>query len=147
MRVEAIHLGAERAADLWTVDFVEAVAGKGLVGDRKFFADGAEPGRALTLVEAEVVEDVGLPPGGTRRQVTVRGVRLNGLVGKRFKVGEVECYGVELCEPCLHLESMTRPGIIKALVHRAGINADILTDGTIRVGDAVEIDAADSLRA
>jgi MOSC domain-containing protein YiiM len=147
MRVEAIHLGAERAAELWTVDAVEAVAGKGLVGDRKFFADGAEPGRALTLVESEVVEDVGLPPGGTRRQVTVRGVRLNDLVGKRFKVGEVECYGVELCEPCLHLESMTRPGIIKALVHRAGINADILTDGTIRVGDAVEIDAADSLHA
>jgi MOSC domain-containing protein YiiM len=147
MRVEAIHLGAERVAELWTVDSVQAVAGKGLVGDRKFFADGAEPGRALTLVEAEVVEDVGLPPGGTRRQVTVRGVRLNDLVGKRFRVGEVECYGVELCEPCQHLESMTRPGIIKELVHRAGINADILTDGTIAVGDVVEIDAADSLPA
>jgi MOSC domain-containing protein YiiM len=145
--VEAIHLGAERVAELWTVDSVQAVAGKGLVGDRKFFADGAEPGRALTLVEAEVVEDVGLPPGGTRRQVTVRGVRLNDLVGRHFRVGEVECYGVELCEPCLHLESMTRPGIIKELVHRAGINADILTDGTIRVGDAVEIETAGSLPA
>jgi len=137
MRVEAIHLGADRAAELRAVDTAEAVAGKGLVGDRKFFADGAEPGRALTLVEAEVVEGVGLPPGGTRRQVTVRGVRLNDLVGKRFRVGEVECYGVELCEPCLHLESMTRPGIIKALTHRAGINADILTNGTISVGDPV----------
>lgn len=137
MRVEAIHLGAARAAPLSTVDSVQAIAGKGLVGDRKFFADGAEPGRALTLVEAEVVEDVGLPPGGTRRQVTVSGVRLNELVGQRFRVGEVECYGVELCEPCLHLESMTRPGIIKELTHRAGINADILTDGTISVGDPV----------
>jgi MOSC domain-containing protein YiiM len=137
MRVEAIHLGADRAAKLSTVDSVQAVAGKGLVGDRKFFGNGAEPGRALTLVEAEVVEDVGLPPGGTRRQVTVRGVRLNELIGKRFRIGEVECYGVELCEPCLHLESMTRPGIIKELVHRAGINADILTDGTISVGDPV----------
>jgi MOSC domain-containing protein YiiM len=137
MRVEAIHLGADRVAELWTVDYVQAVAGKGLIGDRHYYADGAEPGRALTLVEAEVVEDAGLPPGGTRRQVTVRGVRLNDLVGKRFRVGNVECYGVELCEPCLHLESMTRPGIIKELVHRAGINADILTDGTISVGDPV----------
>jgi MOSC domain-containing protein YiiM len=137
MRVEAIHLGADRVAELWTVDYVQAVAGKGLIGDRHYYADGAEPGRALTLVEAEVVEDAGLPPGGTRRQVTVRGVRLNDLVGKRFRVGDVECYGVELCEPCLHLESMTRPGIIKELVHRAGINADILTDGTISVGDPV----------
>jgi MOSC domain-containing protein YiiM len=137
MRVEAIHLGADRVAELWTVDYVQAVAGKGLIGDRHYYADGAEPGRALTLVEAEVVEDAGLPPGGTRRQVTVRGVRLNDLVGKRFRVGYVEFYGVELCEPCLHLESMTRPGIIKELVHRAGINADILTDGTISVGDPV----------
>jgi MOSC domain-containing protein YiiM len=135
--VEAIHLGAERQRELWPVDSVLAVAGQGLEGDRHFHPDGARPGQALTLVEAEVVDEVGLPPGGTRRQVTVRGVRLNDLVGKRFRVGEVECYGVELCEPCRHLESLTRPGIIKELAHRAGINADILKGGTIAVGDAV----------
>ena len=77
---------------------------------------------------------VGSPP-----VLRVRGVRLNDLVGKRFAGGEVECYGVELCEPCEHLESMTRPGIIKDLVHRAGINADILSDGVIRVGDASSV--------
>ena len=137
MTVEAIHLGAPQVAELWTVDSVRAVAGKGLEGDRHYHAEGAPPGQALTLVEAEVVEDVGLPAGETRRQITVRGVELNELIGKRFRVGEVECFGVELCEPCSHLEAMTRPGIIKELVHRAGINADILTGGTIRVGDAV----------
>ena len=52
-------------------------------------------------------------------------------------MGAVECYGVELCEPCKHLESLTRPGIIEDLLHRAGINADILSDGEIRVGDSV----------
>ena len=135
--VEAIHLGPEIAGELSLVDEARAVAGKGLEGDRKFFADGARPGQALTLVEAEEVEGAGLRSGGTRRQVTVRGVRLNDLIGKRFLVGEVECYGVELCEPCAHLESMTRPGLIRDLVHRAGINADILTDGVIRVGDPV----------
>jgi MOSC domain-containing protein YiiM len=135
--IEAIHLGPEEAGALATVDEASAVAGKGLEGDRHFDPRGAKPGQALTLVEAEHVEDVGLPPGGTRRQVTVRGVRLNDLIGKRFRVGEVECYGVELCEPCAHLESMTRPGIMRDLVHRAGINADILTDGVIRVGDTV----------
>ncbi len=139
--VEAIHFGKERVPELWEVSSATAVAGKGLEGDRHFFADGARPGQALTLVEAEEVERVGLPPGGTRRQLTTRGVRLNELVGKRFRVGEVECYGVELCEPCKHLESMTRPGIIKDLAHRAGINADILTDGTISVGDHVRVDA------
>ena len=137
MTVEAIHLGAEAAA-LWTVDSVRAVAGKGLEGDRHFHEEGAPAGQALTLVEAEAVEEVGLQPGETRRQVTVRGVRLDDLIGRRFRVGDVECFGVELCEPCAHLESLTRPGIIKDLVHRAGINADVLTDGVIRVGDGIE---------
>jgi len=135
--VEAIHLGAPRKPELWTVQSVQAVAGKGLEGDRHFHADGAPPGQALTLVAAEEVENVGLQPGETRRQLTVREVDVNSLVGKRFRVGEVECFGVELCEPCRHLEAMTRPGIIKDLAHRAGINADILTGGVIRVGDPV----------
>ena len=135
--IEAIHIGPEEGGPLSSVESVRAFAGKGLEGDRNFRDAGAKPGQALTLVEAENVEDVGLPLGGTRRQLTVRGVPLNDLVGKTFKVGDVECYGVELCEPCKHLESMTRPGIIKDLAHRAGINADILTDGVISVGDEV----------
>ena len=137
MTVQLIHMGSSDGAELSTVDSARAVAGKGLEGDRHFHPEGAPAGQALTLVEAEAVEDVGLPPGGTRRQLTVRGVRLNDLVGRRFRVGDVECFGVELCEPCKHLESMTRPGIIRELAHRAGINADILNDGTISVGDEI----------
>ncbi len=137
MTVQLIHVGSSDGAELSTVDSARAVAGKGLEGDRHFHPEGAPAGQALTLVEAEAVEDVGLPPGGTRRQLTVRGVRLNDLVGRRFRVGDVECFGVELCEPCKHLESMTRPGIIRELAHRAGINADILNDGTISVGDEI----------
>jgi MOSC domain-containing protein YiiM len=137
MQVEAIHLGAPRTPELWMVESVRAVAGKGLEGDRHFHPDGAPPGQALTVVAAEAVEDAGLAPGETRRQVTLRDVDVNGLVGKRFRNGEVECFGVELCEPCRHLEKMTRPGIIKELAHRAGVNADILVGGVIRVGDPV----------
>ena len=135
--IEAIHIGPEEGGSLSSVESVRAFAGKGLEGDRNFRDAGAKPGQALTLVEAEQVEDVGLEPGETRRQVTVRGVDVNSLVGKRFRVGEVECLGVELCEPCRHLEQMTRPGIIKDLAHRAGINADIVVGGVIRVGDPV----------
>ena len=89
MQVEWIHLGAPFEPQLWTVESVRALAGQGLEGDRHFHPDGAKPGQALTLVEAEAVEDVGLQPGETRRQVTVRGVRLNDLVGRRFRVGDV----------------------------------------------------------
>lgn len=135
--VVAIHVGPVEGEPLHAVDSIRALAGKGLEGDRHFHPDGAGPGKAITLVEDEVVVGADLASGATRRQVTVRGVRLNDLVGRRFLVGDVLCYGVELCEPCAHLRSLTRPGIMRELAHRAGINADILSDGTIRVGDAV----------
>jgi MOSC domain-containing protein YiiM len=136
MHVEAINIG--QSETLGPVGSVSAVAGKGLVGDRHF-QDRHAPGNALTLIEAEVLEDVGLTGAQSRRQVVVRGVRLNDLIGKRFRVGDVECFGVKLCEPCLHLQQLTRPGIIKDLIHRAGLNADILTDGQISVGDPIVV--------
>jgi MOSC domain-containing protein YiiM len=135
MNVVEINIGPSAA--LAPVESVAALAGKGLKGDRQFCDEGARPGGALTLIEAEALEDVGLSGAQSRRQVVVRGVSLNDLVGKRFRVGNVECLGVELCEPCLHLQQMTRPGIIKDLIHRGGLNADILTDGQISVGDAL----------
>jgi MOSC domain-containing protein YiiM len=137
MNVEAINIGPSNA--IAPVRTASALAGKGLQGDRHFYQEGAAPGEALTLIEAEVLESVGLTGAESRRQVMVRGVRLNDLVGKRFRVGEVDCLGVELCEPCLHLQQLTRPGIIKELIHRAGLNADILNDGRISVGDAVVV--------
>ena len=135
MNVVEINIGPSKA--LAPVDSVAALAGKGLKGDRQFCEDGTRPGGALTLIEAEALEDVGLSGAQSRRQVVVRGIRLNDLVGVRFRVGDVECVGVKLCEPCLHLQQLTRPGIIKDLIHRGGLNADILNDGQISVGDAL----------
>lgn len=137
MHVEGINIGPSDA--IAPAESVRALAGRGLEGDRQFFAQGAGPGEALTLIEAEALEDVGLTGAQSRRQVVVRGVRLNELVGKRFQVGDVECAGVELCEPCLHLQSLTRPGIIKDLIHRGGLRADIHSDGRITVGDQVTV--------
>jgi MOSC domain-containing protein YiiM len=137
MNVERINIGPSDA--IAPVQVVDALAGKGLRGDRHFHQEGAAPGQALTLIEAEALERVGLSGAGSRRQVVVRGVRLNDLIGKRFRVGGVECLGVELCEPCLHLQQLTRPGIIKELIHRGGLNADVLNDGRISVGDAVVV--------
>ncbi len=141
-RVTAIHIGPERELP-GPVERVRARAGKGLEGNRYYFEDGAPPGNALTLIAAEAVEafvtETGIPFSAqeSRRNVETRGIDLNALVGRSFRVGEVECLGVELCEPCTHLESVTRPGILKGMVHRAGLNADILNDGEIAVGDPV----------
>jgi MOSC domain-containing protein YiiM len=141
-RVEAINIGPPETLPA-PVERVRADAGKGLAGNRYYFEDGAKAGQALTLIAAEALEALAAEHGlditaaESRRNVLTRGIDLNALVGKRFRVGEVECVGVELCEPCAHLESMTRPGVIKGLTHRGGLNADILTDGEIAVGDEV----------
>jgi MOSC domain-containing protein YiiM len=144
--VEAIFVTSEHGELPVPVERVQAHAGRGLEGNRYYWADGdAPPGRAVTLVAAEAMDavasegEVSIEPAATRRNVLTRGVDVKELVGKRFRIGDVECEGVELCEPCAHLESMTQPGAIKALVHRAGLNADILNDGEIRVGDRVAL--------
>ena len=143
-RVEGIYVAGTEGALPEPVDRVAAYAGKGLDGNRYFYADGDAPaGRAITLIAAEALEAYEAETGNrltaaeSRRNVLVRGVDVNGLVGKRFRVGGVECEGVQLCEPCRHLESMTHPGLINGMVHRAGLNADILSDGEISVGDVV----------
>jgi MOSC domain-containing protein YiiM len=143
-RVEGIFL-SERKGDMpHSVDSAKAVSGGGLVGNRYFYGDGdAPPGVALTLIAAEAIEafveetGISLTAVETRRNVLTRGIDVNALVGKRFRVGDVECVGVELCEPCTSLEAMTRPGVLKGMVHRAGLNADVLSDGEIAVGDVV----------
>ena len=66
-----------------------------------------------------------------------RGIDLNALVGRRFRVGEVECVGRRLCEPCAHLERLTERGTLRGLVHRGGLRADLLSGGAIETGAGV----------
>jgi MOSC domain-containing protein YiiM len=140
-RVEAIYLAAAHGGPPGACDRVTAVPGRGLEGDRHFDSGAHD----LTLIEAEALEGlaedtgIALAPGQPRRQVVTRGITLNDLVGKRFKVGALECRGEELCEPCRHLESLTEPGVLRGLVHRGGLCAEILTPGEIVVGDRVVV--------
>jgi hypothetical protein len=141
--VAAILVAGDAEAPLVRVDSVEAVAGRGLAGDRyhdgrgTFSAKGR--GYELTLVEAEVLDSIDLPWEQARRNVVTRGVALNSFVGRRFRVGAVECIGRRLCEPCAHLEKLARPGLLRPLVHRGGLRADILVGGTVSAGDEVAI--------
>ena len=141
--VAAILTAPDAESPLTRVDKVDAVAGRGLEGDRYYDGRGtfSGPGRGyeLTLAEAEVLESIDLPWEQARRNIVTRGIELNALVGHRFKVGAVECVGRRLAEPCAHLERLARPGLLRPLVHRGGLRADILVGGSISVGDAVAI--------
>jgi MOSC domain-containing protein YiiM len=145
--VDSIHIAPAAKAPTQAVHEVQAVPGAGLEGDRYFLKQGTffkpEPDFELTLIEAEAIEaatreyKVTLEPGEARRNVVTRGVPLNHLVGRDFVIGDVKLHGIRLCEPCSHLEAITGRAVIKALRHRGGLRAQILSAGVIRVGDAV----------
>ena len=146
--VELIAVAEEAGEPMIVLPSAEALAGRGLRGDRYArgagtFSDPRGRGYDLTLVEAEALEElaesgVGLSPIEARRNLVVRGIALDELIGRRFRVGDVECFGQRRCEPCAHLERLTRPGVLRGLVHRGGLRADVLSGGEISTGDRVE---------
>jgi MOSC domain-containing protein YiiM len=141
-----IYIVARKNELLQGVAEVEAVAGRGLTGDRYFLKQGAFSAkegadRELTLIESEALEalerefGVVLRPEEARRNLLTRGVRLNDLVGKEFAIGDVLARGLRLCEPCGHLERLTGKTLIQGLSRRGGLRAQILRGGVLRVGD------------
>ena len=147
--VVAINIAAEAAKPLTSVKQVRAVPGRGLEGDRYFkqtgtYSNKPGPDREVTLIESEAIEalkrdhQIELEPSESRRNIVTRGVALNHLVGREFKVGGATLRGLRLCEPCSHLEGLTQKGVLGGLIHRGGLRAQILTEGMVRVGDAVE---------
>ena len=145
--VESIYVASAAQGPMQAVGQVVAIPGAGLEGDRYALKLGTfykpKPDYELTLIEAEAIEalrrdyQVELAAGDARRNIVTRNVPLNHLVGKEFAIGEVRIRGIRLCEPCDHLQNVTGKPVIKGLLHRGGLRAQILTPGTIRVGDVV----------
>lgn len=142
--VEGLQLHGERGTPMRPVIELMAEPGAGIADDR--LSGLGISGTDLTLVAAEVVEAMvaatGIPlePSETRRNVVTRGVNLEALVGRRFRVGAVTCRGVKPCTPCSHLESLTRPGVRAGFAAHGGggLRADVLAGGRIRLGDRIE---------
>jgi MOSC domain-containing protein YiiM len=145
--VQHIHIADDASASVRTLDTVRAIAGLGLEGDRYAYGRGhyqdERVSRALTLIEAEAVEalareyGIELASGETRRNLTTRGVDLNELVERRFWIGDVLCLGTHLCEPCRYLADLTGKPLLRPLVHRGGLRAEIVRGGVIRTGDKI----------
>jgi MOSC domain-containing protein YiiM len=149
-RVTGLFTTSSESQAMIAHDRIAAIAGKGLSGDRYalglgFYSARPLPGgaRELTLIEsealAEIEQETGirLEPIESRRNVITTGVRLHDLIGKRFTIGGVLCEGVRDCPPCEHLVELTGKEVLKAMAHRGGLRANILTGGEIAVGDAI----------
>ena len=147
---------ASAGEPLVAVNSVRAVAGVGLEGDRYSAGRGhwsarfPGPHRQVTLIEAEALEALERDHGLTlsaaesRRNILTSGVALNHLVEREFRVGPAVLRGIELCEPCRYLEKLTGQPVRAPLVHRGGLNAEVLEGGVMTVGD--EVVSQDSLK-
>jgi hypothetical protein len=143
-QVEAIHITDAKGAPMRPLERAELRAGVGIIGDRYstdvsdgHWSDHPAGDRELTLVSGEVIEELGLPAGATRRNVTTRGVDLDALIGTEFTIGSVRVRGERRCDPCVYLEGMIGRPILRDLAGRGGLRARILSDGEIAVGDPI----------
>lgn len=148
--VVGLHITARAFLPMRSYDELELIAGKGITGDRYmlgreegFYSAKPEEGRQITLFEIETLEalqrdhGITLSPEDHRRNVTVRNVPLNHLVGKVFHLGETVLEATRLSVPCRHIEEITGQAIFDPLINRSGLNCKILTGGIVRRGDAV----------
>lgn len=147
--VHGIFVAPESAAEMVPLSQVRAIADRGLEGDR-FLHDSwnavNRSDKAVSLIEDEILQlaaqELGLESIAqkTRRNIVTRGVPLIELLHREFTVGGVLMRGIRLFEPCGHLVKVSKlPGIFKALDHRSGLKAAILSDGVIRLGDNIAL--------
>ncbi|MGE3799390.1 MAG: MOSC domain-containing protein [Candidatus Kapaibacterium sp.] len=131
----------------------ELVVERGIVGDRYSvelgtFSKNVDETRdyEVTLIESEEIDrfnaehGFSIDYGAFRRNIVTQGVRLNQLVGREFRLGDVKLYAVGLCEPCAYLAKVLVPEVLPAMVGRGGLRARIVEGGKIRVGDMIETD-------
>lgn len=148
--VESIWIAEAAGSPARGVREVRAIAGLGLEGDRHALGTGTFPshvsGSALTLIDAQVCESFEPPlgPDEHRRNLVVRGLDLNALVGSELTIGDVRCRVTRPCEPCLVIERYAKRKVLRPLVHRGGVRLDILTDGVISAGDTIAVAARQS---
>jgi len=146
--LEHIHIAARAREPMQALAEARLIAGQGIEGDRYLLGTGTysmkpEPGRQVTLIETETLEalardeGITLTPVEHRRNLTVRGVPLNHLVARRFRVGAVVLEGTRLNFPCRYLELVTGKAVHDPLIHRSGLNCIIVEGGTIRPGARV----------
>ena len=146
--IQYIHIASTAGGPMQSRHDVELVPRSGVLGDRYATRSGYwqddRVSRDLTLIEAEAIAslaDLGieLAPGETRRNLTTRGVILSALIGQLFWIGDIIARGTGPCNPCEHLVQLTGKPMLRPLVGRAGIRADVLTRGRIRIGDLIEV--------
>ncbi|MEX2365315.1 MAG: MOSC domain-containing protein [Pseudohongiellaceae bacterium] len=146
--VEAIYICSNGGAEMLSMASVVLEANAGIVDDRYHRDCGTfskklkdNPKREITFIEQEEIDRFNreqacrLGAGQLRRNIITRGIRLNELQGKEFRIGKLRFQGIELCEPCTYLARTVEARVLPHLTGRAGLRARILGGGQLAVGD------------
>ena len=140
-KVLEIGISENKSSKIVNVNEVEAIKGKGLVGE-KHFKENNKKRIQITLIEIENINHYNkitgaqIPAINFLRNVVTEGIRLNVLVGKEFFIGKVKVRAHDLCRPCRNLqESFQQKNTVKELLYTGGLRCEILSDGRISVGD------------
>ena len=148
--VRYLHITPRAFLPMESLNEIKLIAERGIEGDRYmlgketgFYSEKPEDGRQITLFEIETLDalardhKITLLPEEHRRNVTVEGVPLNHLVGKRFWLGETLLEATRLSTPCKHIEEILNKPVFDPLINRSGLNCKIIQGGMVRVGDSV----------
>ena len=140
-----LGIAANNNQPITEVDSIEVLANKGIVGDRHFH-DSNDPYNQLSLIESENIDEynikfgLNIPYINFRRNVITKGIKLNDLIEKKLKIGNVELKAIELCRPCRHLtEMLDQKNIVKEFMRKGGLRCQILTSSKINIGDKIEL--------
>jgi MOSC domain-containing protein YiiM len=131
-------------------DSIELVPGVGVIGDRYalklgYWSDPRWPDQEVTLIAAETAAAIGVEPRQLRRNIVTEGIELAALIGRRFRAGAAELEGIRACDPCAYLDTLTRPGVARALTGHGGLRARVLQAGRVALGDLVHLDRPSKL--
>jgi len=148
--VEGIYVTGKGSAAMQRVEEVRTIEGCGIEGDRYCegtgywtpYGDVCE----VTLISAEdldhIENELGIRVrnGEHRRNIVTRGIKLEDLRRKRFRIGETVLEYDRPRPPCRHVQTLTEPGMTRALKGRGGICARVVEAGTIRARDAIVVE-------
>jgi len=127
------------------VKTIKVIANQGIVGDRHF-KEFNDPFNQLSIIESENIDyynikyGLNIPYIDFRRNIITKGIKLNGLIGKKLKIGSVQVEGMDLCRPCRHLnESLNQVNVLKEFLRKGGLRCQILNSSNINIGDKIKV--------
>ena len=142
-KVLEIGISENESSKIVSVNQVEAIKGKGLIGEKHFKEDNKKRSQ-ITLIEIENINHYNkitgtmIPAINFLRNIVTEGIQLNVLVGKEFFIGKVKVKAHDLCRPCKNLqEFLQQKNTVKELLYTGGLRCEILSSGKIFINDQI----------